>query len=349
MSVQSELERVNRPADGLTALADRERANQLLDRQSPPRTASVMGLGHYLPSEVIANEPIAARIGVDHDWIVKRTGIHSRRRAAPDERLKDLATRAGRRALADAGIDPLDLDLVLVATLSHDELTPNAAPQVAHAIGAHHAGAIDVGAACTGWLTAVSVASAQIEAGRADTVLVIGAELLTRMTDYDDRKTAALWGDGAGAVVFGSAGEGTVGPVVLDSDGALADVIMASHQDRKLRVEGHETFQTAVRRLAETTLDAVVQTGLELSDIDLFVYHQANGRILRAVGERLNLPTEKVADYISEVGNTSAASIPLALGMLREDGRLHPGQRVLIAAIGAGFTWGAGVIEWGIG
>jgi 3-oxoacyl-[acyl-carrier-protein] synthase III len=205
-----------------------------------------------------------------------------------------------------------------------------------------------VGAACTGWLSGVSLAAAQIEAGRADTVLVIGAEILTRLTDYDDRKTAALWGDGAGAVLFGSEGSGAVGPIALAADGRLADVIFASHEDRQLRVEGHETFQTAVKRLSQSTLTALALAGLELEDIDLFVYHQANGRILRAVGERLELPPEKVADYIGETGNTSAASIPLTLGLLREDGRLRSGHKILVAAIGAGFTWGAGTIEWGL-
>jgi 3-oxoacyl-[acyl-carrier-protein] synthase-3 len=308
----------------------------------------VLGLGHYLPAEVVPNELIAERIGVDSDWIVKRTGIRSRHRAAADEHLSDLATNASKRALKDAGVDPIDIDLVLVATLSQDELTPNAAPLVAHALGAERAGAIDLGAACTGWLSGLSLAAAQIEAGRAQRVLLIGAEVLTRLTDYDDRKTAALWGDGAGAVVLGSDGEGAVGPVVLDADGGLADVIVASHEDRKLRVEGHETFQSAVRRLSEATVAAIARAGLELEDIDLFVYHQANGRILRAVAERLELAPERVADYIGEVGNTSAASIPLTLGLLRGDGRLCSDQRVLVAAIGAGFTWGAGTIEWGI-
>jgi 3-oxoacyl-[acyl-carrier-protein] synthase-3 len=315
---------------------------------SAPRTASVLGLGHYLPAEIVPNEPIAERIGVDHDWIVKRTGIHSRRRAAPDERLSDLAVRAGAGALADAGVDPIDIDLVLVATLSQDELTPNAAPQIAHSLGADRAGAIDLGAACSGWLSGLSLAAAQIEIGRAGRVLLIGAEILTRLTNYDDRKTAALWGDGAGAVVLGADGDGAVGPVVLSADGGLADVITASHADRMLRVDGHETFQTAVKRLSESTLVAIARADLELEDIDLFVYHQANARILRAVAERLELPAEKVADYIGEVGNTSAASIPLTLGLLRKDGRLHAGQRVLVSAIGAGFTWGAGTIEWGI-
>jgi 3-oxoacyl-[acyl-carrier-protein] synthase-3 len=306
----------------------------------------VLGLGHYLPAEVVPNDAIAQRMGVDDTWIVRRTGIHSRRRAAPDERLSDLAAHAARQALEDAGVDAIDIDLVLVATLSQDEVSPNAAPQVAHELGADRAGAIDLGAACTGWLSGLSLAAAQIEAGRSERVLLIGAEILTRLTDETDRKTAALWGDGAGAIVLGSEGEGAVGPVVLDADGGMADVIVASHEDRKLRVEGHETFKSAVSRLSEATVAAIARAGLELEDIDLFVYHQANGRILRAVAERLQLAPERVADYIGEVGNTSAASIPLTLGLLRADGRLRPRQRVLVAAIGAGFTWGAGTIEW---
>src|SRR5262249_38167880 len=156
-----------------------------------------------------------------------------------------------------------------------------------------------------------------IEAGRAECVLVIGAEILTRLTDYDDRKTAALWGDGAGAVLLSIEGAGAVGPITLDADGTLADVIVASHDDRVLRVEGHETFQSAVKRLSESTLIALRRADLELEDIDLFVYHQANARILRAVGERLELAREKVADYIADTGNTSAASIPLTLALLR--------------------------------
>jgi 3-oxoacyl-[acyl-carrier-protein] synthase-3 len=317
-------------------------------RGAPTRTAAITGLGHYLPEEVVPNEPIAQKIGVDDEWIVRRTGIRSRRRAAPDERLIDLAANAGAQALKDAQTDPEEIDLVLVASLSQDQLTPNAAPVVAHVLGAHRAGALDLGAACSGWLSGLSLAAAQVEIGRADRVLLIGAEILTRLTDYEDRKTAALWGDGAGAVVIGADGDGAIGPVVLSADGALADVITASHEERLLRVEGHETFQTAVKRLSEATLDALDRADLTLDDIDIFVYHQANARILRAVGERLDLAPEKVADYIAEVGNTSAASIPLTLALLRAEGRLHAGQRVLVAAIGAGFTWGAGTIDWQI-
>ena len=317
-------------------------------RAAPARTASITGLGHYLPEEVVPNDPIAERIGVDDEWIVRRTGIRYRRRAAPDERLIDLAANAGAQALKDAQTDPDEIDLVLVASLSQDQLTPNAAPLVAHALGADRAGALDLGAACSGWLSGLSLAAAQVEIGRADRVLLIGAEILTRLTDYEDRKTAALWGDGAGAVVIGADGDGAIGPVVLSADGGLADVITASHEERLLRVEGHETFQTAVKRLSEATLEALERAELTLDDIDVFVYHQANARILRAVGERLDLAPEKVADYIAEVGNTSAASIPLTLALLRDDGRLHAGQRVLVSAIGAGFTWGAGTIDWEI-
>ncbi len=316
---------------------------------APPRTATIVGLGHHVPPEVMPNGPIAERLGVDDAWIVKRTGIRSRRRAADDERLSDIATFAARKALSDAGVDPYDVDLVLVATMSQDELTPNTAPLVAHALGAERAGAIDVGAACTGWLAGLQLAAGQIEAGRAETVLLIGAEILTRLTDFEDRKTAALFGDGAGAVVLGPAANGAaIGPITLAADGSLAETIVATHEDRKIRMDGHDTFQNAIKRLTEATVAAMAHAELELDDIDLFVYHQANGRILRAVGERLELPPAKVADYIGELGNTSAASIPLALGLLREDGRLRPGHRVLVAAIGAGFTWGAGVLEWGI-
>jgi 3-oxoacyl-[acyl-carrier-protein] synthase-3 len=315
---------------------------------APARPARIVGLGHHVPPEVVPNGPIAERIGVDDAWIVKRTGIKSRRRVAPSDRTSDLATFAARRALSDAGVEAIDLDLVLVATMTPDEISPNVAPVVAHDLGAERAGAFDIGAACTGWLAALRMAAGQVESGRADRVLVVGAEALTRITDFDDPKTAALFGDGAGAVVVGAAGEGDIGPIVLAADGGLADRITASNEDRVLRMDGHSTYQVAVKRLSEATVAAVARSGLELDDIDLFVYHQANGRIIRAVGQRLDLPPARVADYVAHMANTSAASIPLTLSLLREDGRLRPGQKVMIAAIGAGFTWGAGVVEWGV-
>jgi 3-oxoacyl-[acyl-carrier-protein] synthase-3 len=325
----------------------REEAAQTHHRHAPARTARVIGLGHRLPDRVVPNAPIAERIGVDSDWIVRRTGIRERRYAAPDERTSDLAVAAARRALSDADRKPSDVDLVLVATMTPDELTPNTAPLVAEALGIKVA-AFDVGAACTGWLAALSVGAAQVETGRSECVLVIGAETLSRVTNMDDKRTASLFGDGAGAVVLSPDGEGAIGPILLASDGGMADTIVANHEDRLLQMDGHTTFNMAVKVLSESTVEACVRAGLTLDDIDLFVYHQANGRILKTVGEKLELPAERVADYVGEMGNTSAASIPMTLSLLREDGRLRPGQRLLLSAVGAGFTWGAGIVEWGL-
>ena len=315
---------------------------------APQRTASIIGLGHWSPAEVVPNSALAGRLGVDDAWIIKRTGVHTRRRAAPSERLSDMATWAARRALNDAGVEPYDIDLVLVATMSQDEITPNTAPLVAHELGAERAGAMDIGAACSGFLAALRLAAGQIETGRADRILVIGAEALTRLLDYDDPKTAHLFGDGAGAVVLGADGAGQIGPITLAADGGLGSAITCDFTDRVIKMDGHSTYQTAVKRLSEATVAAVARAGLELDEVDLFVYHQANGRIIKAVGDRLDLEPAKVADYVAHMANTSAASIPLTLSLLREDNRLRPGQKVLIAAIGAGFTWGAGIVEWGI-
>jgi 3-oxoacyl-[acyl-carrier-protein] synthase-3 len=311
------------------------------------RTASVLGLGHHLPETVVNNLPIAERLGIEESWIVKRTGIRSRRHAMPSERLSDLATASAWGAIEDAGIDPAELDAVLVATTSADEITPNAAPYVATAIGATKANAMDIGAACTAFVTALSVGTSMIESGRAETVLVVGADALSRFTDFDDKRTAALFGDGAGAVVLGNQEGGGVGPFVFGSDAELAEAIIARRDDQMLRMDGHTTFNSAVAVLVSSTRDACELAGVQLDDVDLFVYHQANARITKAVAERLELPAERVADYIADIGNTSAASIPLALAFAREEGRLQPGDTVLVAAVGAGFTWGGAVLEWG--
>ncbi|HWK24941.1 MAG TPA: beta-ketoacyl-ACP synthase 3, partial [Solirubrobacter sp.] len=270
-----------------------------------------------------------------------------RRRAAANEGTTDMAVFAARRALADAGVNAGDLDYVIVATMSADEITPNCAPLVAHALGASRAAAFDIGAACTGFLAGLSQSAALIEVGRAERILLVGSEKLTRITDFDDKKTGMLFGDGAGAVVLGPAdSDAGIGPIDLHADGGLGDTIMATHEDPYIRMDGISTFKIAIKRLSEATIRAVASAGLELSDIDLFVYHQANARIIKAVGERLELDSAKVADYIAQLGNTSAASIPLTLSLSREDGRLRAGHKVLVAAIGAGFTWGAGVLEW---
>jgi 3-oxoacyl-[acyl-carrier-protein] synthase-3 len=247
----------------------------------------------------------------------------------------------------DAGVDAAELDLVLVATMTPDEICPNAAPRLTDAIGAVNAGAIDVGAACTGWLAGLQLGAGLIGAGRAERILLIGAERLSPLLDLDDPKVAALFGDGAAATVLSAGEQGAgVGPIVLAGDGSLGDSLSIDHEERFIRMDGHSTYQVAVRRLSEATLAACERAGITPGDVDHFVYHQANGRIIRAVGQRLGLDEARVADYVAGMANTSAASIPLTLALLREDGRLRAGERVLVAAIGAGFTWGAGIVDW---
>jgi 3-oxoacyl-[acyl-carrier-protein] synthase-3 len=302
------------------------------------------GLGVALPDTVVTSDAIAARIGVEPGWIEQRTGISERRVVLPHERLSDLAASAATAALADAAVDPADVDLLLLATTAGDEVTPSAAPLVAKAIGARNAGAIDVGAACAGFLAGLSLAAAQLDSGRARTVLVVGADMLSRFTDPDDRRTAALFGDGAGALLLTAEGP-AIGPVVLRADGDR-DLLFITRERNVIEMEGHEVFKHAVHRMSEATLEACAATETPLDEIDLFVFHQANRRIIDAVGRRLRLDRDKVVDCIAGHGNTSAASIPLALDHARRDGRLVDGAKVLVSAFGAGFTWGAAVVEW---
>jgi 3-oxoacyl-[acyl-carrier-protein] synthase III len=313
-----------------------------------PLGAAIASVGVSLPDAVVPNAQIAPRIGVTDEWIVRRTGIRTRHVAGPDERLATHATNAAAAALKRAGVSPGEVDLVLVATATPDEVMPNAAPQVAHELGAARAGAFDIGAACTGFLSALAVGAAQIESGRVQTALVIGADLMSRITDPEDRATAAVFADGAGAVVLrATAQESRIGPIVLGADGAGADHIIVPRENGTIQMRGHETFREAVARLSLSTVQALRAADVRIEDVDLFVYHQANGRILSAVGERLGLPADRVVDCISEYGNTSAATLPLALAHVEKEGRLQPGHRVLLGAFGAGFTWGATVVEWG--
>jgi 3-oxoacyl-[acyl-carrier-protein] synthase-3 len=326
----------------------------LADVQGPIRAirvaqgAAVASVGVSVPERVVASDAIAEHLGLSPGWIQRRTGIHSRRIAEPHERLSTHAAHAGERALVRAGVRATELDLVIVATTTADEVMPNAAPLVAHALGADRAGAFDVGAACTGFLSALAVGCAQIEAGRAQRVLVVGADLMSRITDPDDSGTAVVFADGAGAVVLtATAPDGRIGPIQLGADGAGAECIRVEREDGHIRMQGHETFREAVARLTLATLQVAHAAGTALQDIDLFVYHQANGRILAAVAERLGLDPERVVDCIAQYGNTSAATLPLALAYSEQEGRLHEGDRVLLGAFGAGFTWGATVLEWG--
>ena len=301
-----------------------------------------------LPDNVVSNATVAERAGVTEQWIVHRTGVRERRHVVEGERLSDLAVAAGRRALDEAGIRPEDIDMVLVATIAADELTPNCAPLVAYELGAHGAGTMDVAAACTGFLSALSLAASQVESGRCEKVLVIGADVMSRFVDKRDRGTAALFADGAGAVVVcpASGSNGHIGHIALHADGLGAPAICATHDEKVIHMQGHDTFKAAVHRLSESTVEALEHAGLELDDIGLFVYHQANARILTAVGERLGVDSERVVDCIDRFGNTSSATLPIAMADARERGLLEPGMNVVLAAFGAGFTWGAGVIRW---
>jgi 3-oxoacyl-[acyl-carrier-protein] synthase-3 len=311
------------------------------------RGAALRSVASVLPETIVTNAEMGARIGKDEEWIYSRTGIRERRIAQEGERLTDLATAAGRAALAQAGVEAAELDLILVATMTPDEATPNAAPLVAHALGARRAGAIDIGAACTGYLSALALAAGQIETGRAEQVLLIGADAMSRIVDPTS-KTAMLFADGAGATVMTpTSGASRIGPVLLRADGSKAEHLVAYHFERTLHMNGHETFKHAVTSMTEVTRDAIAAAELTLDQIDLFVYHQANARILRSVGERLGIDPARVIDCIERTGNTSAASIPHALDVARLDGRLHDGAKVLLSAFGAGFTWGGAVIEWG--
>jgi 3-oxoacyl-[acyl-carrier-protein] synthase-3 len=316
------------------------------DRQQ--RAAALASIAMAVPERVVTNLTVAEGAGVTEQWIVHRTGVHERRHVSDGERLQDLATAAGRAALEEADVAPEDVDLVLVATLAADELTPNAAPLVATELGATRAGAMDVSAACTGFLSALQLAAAQVEGGRCENVLVIGADVLSRFIDKSDRGTAALFADGAGAALVApsNGGGGHIGHISLYCDGTGADSIRASHEEKIIHMQGHDTFKSAVLRMSESTTEAVDRSGLDLDDIDLFVYHQANARILAAVGERLGLEDKRVINCIDRYGNTSSATLPIALADARERGLLEPGMNVLLAAFGAGFTWGAGVIEW---
>jgi 3-oxoacyl-[acyl-carrier-protein] synthase-3 len=308
---------------------------------------AIAGVGRAVPERVVTNAPIAARLGVDEDWIAGRTGTRERRWLADGERLVDLATASAAEALEHAGIAARDVDLVIVATTSSDEMSPHAAPLVAADLGARGAAAMDVSAACVGFLSATAMAASAIESGRAHTAAVVGADGLSRYLDPDDRQSAMLFGDGAGALILRAAdGPSAIGPVLLRSDGDHRDLIRLTREDQRIRMDGPLVFRHAVELLTSVAEEAIDAAGLTLADVDLFVFHQANSRILRAVGQRLGLPADRVVDEVGRFANTSAATLPMALSVAAEDGRLGPGDRVLLAAFGAGLVWGGTVVRW---
>jgi 3-oxoacyl-[acyl-carrier-protein] synthase-3 len=326
------------------AAAPRTRVRRQLPRGL---TAGLFGVGAALPEREIDNHHFEERLDTNDEWIVRRTGIRTRRWLDDDAPLAPLAAQACAEALADAGRTPDEVDQLIVTTITPDRVTPGLAPEVARLIGAHGAAAVDLNAACAGFLYGLDQAAALVETGRARVVLVCGAEALSRLTDQEDRGTAVLFGDGAGAVVV-AAGEldRGVSRFVLGCDPEQGDLLYADNVDRKLRMEGREVYRHAVARMTEATTAALDASGLTTDDIDLFVAHQANSRIIEAAAAELGVPRSKLAINVDRVANTSSASIPLALAQAERDGLLKPGATIALAAFGAGFVWGAGIVSW---
>jgi 3-oxoacyl-[acyl-carrier-protein] synthase III len=322
--------------------------------------AYIVGTGSYAPARVLTNEDLERMVATSDEWIRERTGIRERRIAAAGEACSDLAVQAGRRALAAAGLAATDLDLILVATCTGDYPLPATACLVQHQLGATKAAACDLSAACCGFVYALSVADAYVKSGMRH-VLVIGSEVMSALTDWTDRNTCVLFGDGAGAVVVGaSGGERGILSTHLGSDGTLCELIMVpgggsrtppsekviTERLQYIKMKGNETFKVAVRTLEEIARAALSANDLRVEDVDLYVPHQANVRILKAVIERLGLPVEKVLLNLDRYGNTSAASIPIALDEAVREGRIKDGSLVMLGAFGAGLTWASAVIRW---
>ena len=320
----------------------------------------IVGTGAYVPDRVLTNVDLERMVATDDAWIVERTGIRERRIAAPGQACSDLGTRAAQQALAAAGIEPADLDMILVATCTGDQPLPSTACLIQAQLGARRAAACDLSAACCGFVYALSVANAYVKTG-SRYVLVIGAEVMSAITDWTDRGTCILFGDGAGAAVVGPAdGHRGILSTHLHSDGGLGELIcvpgggstmppnekMLTEKAQYLKMKGNETYKVAIKTLEEVARETLSAHGLTVNDIDLYVPHQANIRILKAVAERLQLPMEKVFMNIDRYGNTSAASIPLALDEAVREGRIKDGSLVMIGAFGAGLTWASALIRW---
>jgi 3-oxoacyl-[acyl-carrier-protein] synthase-3 len=319
----------------------------------------VIGCGGYLPARIVSNAELAERLDTSDEWIVQRTGIRQRHVAAPGELTSDLALKAAEQALAKAGITGAELDLIVLATATPDNTFPATATKLQAQLGMTHGAAFDVQAVCSGFIYALATADNFIRCGQARTALVIGAETFSRILDWEDRGTCVLFGDGAGAMVLrahrdegGGARERGVLSTHLHSDGKLYDILYVdggpstTGSSGFLRMEGKEVFRHAVHRLAEVVDEALNANGLKGADLDWLVPHQANRRIIDGMGRKLGLPPEKVVITIDRHANTSAASVPLALAEAVDDGRIKPGQLVLMEAMGGGITWGAALVRW---
>ncbi|MAB13795.1 beta-ketoacyl-ACP synthase III [Parvibaculum sp.] len=318
----------------------------------------VTGTGSYLPERIMTNEDLSKVVETTDDWITERTGIKSRHIAAEGELTSDLALHAARAAIADAGIDVQEIDTIIMATTTPDNTFPATATTVQSGLGLGHGAAFDIQAVCSGFVYALTIADTFIRAGQSKTALVIGAETFSRLLDWTDRTTCVLFGDGAGAmVVQAGEGDGTnadrgILTAHLHSDGRLKDKLYVDGGPSStgtvghVRMEGREVFRHAVVNIAEAISESLEATGLGVDDIDWFVPHQANKRILDSTAKRIGLPPEKVVMTVADHGNTSAASVPLAFDAALKDGRIKKGDLVLLEAMGGGFTWGSLLLRY---
>ena len=323
----------------------------------------IAGTGRYVPERILSNKDLESMVDTSDEWIIQRTGIRERHIAAENESTSDLALQAAQSAMEEAGLDPLELDAVILATLTPDTYCPAGACYVQKLLGAENACSFDLSAACTGFVYGITVGSSLIRSGVHRNVLVIGAETLSRFIDYSDRNTCILFGDGAGAAVLSRADEGSESRLVdhyLRSDGGGTDLIImpggGSRQPAStdtvegkkhfLSMQGSDVFKFATRSMQVLIETAIERNGISISDLDLVVPHQVNSRIIDTVLRKIDLPEEKIYLNLQRYGNTSAASVPMALHEAVEEGRIEKGSLVLLVAFGAGLTWGYNLVRW---
>jgi 3-oxoacyl-[acyl-carrier-protein] synthase-3 len=318
----------------------------------------IRGVGAYLPERILTNEEISRRLDTSDEWIQERTGIKSRHIASDGELTSDLGIKAAKSALIRAGIDPVDIDLLICATATPDRTFPSTAVRIQHAIGMTKGAAFDVQAVCSGFVFAMATADNFIRTGQSKRALVIGAETFSRILDWEDRSTCVLFGDGAGAIVLeasnqqGTNADRGLLASRLRSDGRFEDLLYvdggpsSTQSVGHLRMNGREVFRHAIQKISGVIEETLIATGLSAEQIDLFVPHQANSRILDGIAKKLGVAPEKVIKTLSHHGNTSAASIPLALNQALEERKISEGDLVLMEAMGGGFTWGAVLARW---
>jgi 3-oxoacyl-[acyl-carrier-protein] synthase-3 len=318
------------------------------------RRIGITGLGTNVPDQVMTNHDLAKLVDTNDEWIVERTGIRERRIATDDEALTDIARPAAQRALADAGVDPSEIDLLICATVTPDMMFPTSSAILADELGMPDAAAYDLLAGCTGFMYAITQAYGMIAGGIAKKALVVGGDVLSKILDWEDRSTLVLFGDGAGAVVLEPVAEGGFLGFELGADGGGGEHLWFpgsgsrrfEDPDGFLKMNGREVFKFATRVMVSSAEAVLGECGLTVDDVDVYVPHQANKRIIDHAARKLGIPEEKVVVNVDRYGNTSSGSIPLALGDARADGRLKPGELVLMTGMGAGLTWGSALLEW---